>query len=636
MARSFYQPGAENKTGRYFHPPSNTWFQMLERDGKYIQRRYQTGFGGAETNVDEKQIDFVMGSGTHVRTYLHRTADGALQQLPLAWYAEKGGYWAMNPGYDKPDQPNARRKITYECMFCHNAYPQIPAGRDRFRAEPVFSNPLPQGIDCQRCHGPGQRHIQIARAAGSTRETIRGAIVNPARLTPDRQLEICMQCHLETTSFQFPHSILKYDCQPFSYRPGEPLGRFMLFFDHPGERFQIVNSAYRLRQSQCFVKSRGALQCTTCHPPHRTSTLPSINEKCAQCHASLKAGHTASTACADCHMPKRRAEDVVHAVMTDHFIQRHPPAIDAALDLREPNEPAYRGEVLPYYPSPFEATAENEAYLALAQVRENNNTERGLPRLTAALRKYPAAPSEFYVELGDAQPNGIPSYREALRRDPSSLPALLGLAGAYEKSGDLVKAAESFQRAAQIDPGDASSRLRLGQVLTKLKRTGEAVAALRESLRLDPELPEAHYALGIVFAQQAADPSSAEASFREAIRLRPNDSPAHMNLATLLYGRGRQDEAAYHFEDALRFQPGYVLGHFNYGLMLEAAGRLDDARRHLQAAVTADPKYYAAHLRLGAVLLKQGKNDQAASHLRTAAESPDATIRKNARELLAQ
>src|SRR5689334_7561361 len=153
MARSFYRPRPENTVedyrvnNRYYHRASDTHFTMLERNGKYYQRRYQIGFRGEETNVDEKQIDFVMGSANHVRTYLHRTSAGALLELPLAWYAERGGYWSMNPGYDKPDQPNARRKISYECMFCHNAYPDILEGHGQLRSEPRFSGALPEGID---------------------------------------------------------------------------------------------------------------------------------------------------------------------------------------------------------------------------------------------------------------------------------------------------------------------------------------------------------------------------------------------------------------------------------------------------------------------------------------------------------
>ena len=73
---------------------------MTEHGGEYFQRRWQLGFDGKPENVEELQIDYIMGSGNHVRTYLHREKDGTLIELPLAWYAELGGHWGMNPGYD--------------------------------------------------------------------------------------------------------------------------------------------------------------------------------------------------------------------------------------------------------------------------------------------------------------------------------------------------------------------------------------------------------------------------------------------------------------------------------------------------------------------------------------------------------
>ena len=108
----------------------------------------------------------------------------------------------------------------------------------------------------------------------------------------------------------------------------------------------------------------------------------------------------ASANCVDCHMPKRRTEDVVHAVMTDHYIQRKKPAVDLLAEMKEPHEPEilYRGEVVPYYPQPLPATAENELYLALAQVRENNNMDRGLAQFAAAIKKY--RPSQVRILCG--------------------------------------------------------------------------------------------------------------------------------------------------------------------------------------------------------------------------------------------
>src|SRR5262249_14012762 len=139
-----------------------------------------------------------------------------------------------------------------------------------------------------------------------------GSIVNPAKLSPERRIEICMQCHLESASRTLPDSIRRFGRGPFSYRPGGPLGDFTLYFDFvkpAHDRITVNNSAYGLMRSQCFVQSAGRLQCTTCHDPH---TAGRVNDTgvCRTCH---QIPHAISTRdCASCHMQKRRTEDAVH------------------------------------------------------------------------------------------------------------------------------------------------------------------------------------------------------------------------------------------------------------------------------------------------------------------------------------
>lgn len=125
-------------------------------------------------------------------TYLHREQDGTLIELPLAWYSKDGGHWGMNPGFDSA-QPMTRRKVAYECMFCHNAYPATPrvAHRD-VSASPVYSGALPEGIDCMRCHGTSSgaaAHILAAQTDAPVAQ-IRAAILNPARLHPGRSMQV--------------------------------------------------------------------------------------------------------------------------------------------------------------------------------------------------------------------------------------------------------------------------------------------------------------------------------------------------------------------------------------------------------------------------------------------------------------
>ena len=479
MGRSFSRLGPTTiedfkVKNTFYHQASGRYYTMVERDGRYFQRGHEIGPNGEEINVVEKEIDYVLGSGNHARTYLHLDEQKRLVELPLGWYAEKGGYWAMNPGYDRPDQPDFRRRITQECFFCHNAYPNLAKDSDRTGADAAFPGKIPEGIDCQRCHGPGGAHIRATQAVNSTADQIRKSIVNPARLSFDRSLEICMQCHLESTSARLPYSVRRFDRGVFSYRPGEPLADYAIHFERaPGsdhkDRFEIVNQAYRLRQSACFLKSGGAMTCTTCHDPHNAThgeeAARHYVSVCQGCHEDAirklaAAGrHTSSADCLGCHMPRRRTDDVIHAVMTDHYIQRRKPSRDllAPITVEPPeSENDYRGEVVLYYPPNLPSTPENELYVDVAQVVQNSNLEDGIPHLKAALEKYRPTEGEFYFVMGEAYFNtnapdlAIPMYREALERRPDFWPALFRLGLSLESVGQDKLGLEALEKARKL------------------------------------------------------------------------------------------------------------------------------------------------------------------------------------------
>ena len=592
MARSFasFKPPLEGAS--YYHEPSQSYFAMVERGGSYYQRRHQKGPDGAIVNVMEKEVHYVVGSGNHVRTYLHRTPAGKLVELPLAWYADGGGLWAMNPGYDRPDHMGFRRPVSDDCLFCHNAYPQVVSDR------------MAEGIDCQRCHGPGSEHVRTARKSD---------IVNPARLPVERQLELCMQCHLETTSFHLPHSIPRFEKGRFSYRPGEPLGDYILFYDHkPGARrddkFEIAGAAYRLRKSACFRNSEQKLVCTTCHNPHDAAKVSAA--VCAKCHGGA---HPAGGGpdCISCHMPQRRTEDVVHAVMTDHYIQRRKPTRDLLgpiAERHEDAESAYRGEVIQYYPQ----APVNELYLALAQVIQQSNLKAGVARLEAVMQQARPARGEYYLHLAEAWRNvgepgkALPLYEEALRRQPKSLVA-------RQKLGEALRLARAPDRAAAVlrpGLGTAPGSYEMGMVYLSQGRVQEATAAFRRAAELDPDMPEAFNSWGAA--------AKAETPLREAIRIQPDFAEAHNNLGGLLMARGDLSQACFHFETAVRFRPGLALARYNYGVALARLQRYEEAQPQMEAAVRADPKSAESHQVLGALLAVKGEWERAVAEYREA------------------
>ncbi len=695
MGRSFYRPTSANTVGdgkkdvAYFHPASESTFTMQERDGRFYQGRYQIGFDGKKTNIMEKEIDFVMGSGNHVRAYLSRTSRNTLVELPLAWYSEKGGYWAMNPAYDRPDHPGFRRSVTNGCMFCHNGISQTLSGVEQ-GPEPVFPVQLPNGIDCQRCHGPGSDHVQKAEA-GAKPEEIRGAIVNPARLAPERQMEVCLQCHLETTSFPLPNAIVRYERGPFSYRPGQPLADFMLHFDEaPGkgvdDRFEIASAAYRLRRSACYLKSAGnALLCTTCHNPHDIprgeQAARHYTQVCRQCHTGAfdqlvaSGRHSASDDCVACHMPKRRTDDVVHAVMTDHYIQRRKPSRDLLQPLaerRETEDTGYRGEVVPYYPREL---PKDELYLALAQVSQKSNLSGGIQELSAAIEKYHPERVEYGLHLADAWNDSgqldkaVPLYEDAVRRKPDSLIALQKLGTSLRAAGQLGRSIEILKRALTIAPQEGVSWHQLGLAYLQQGSKTEAIAAFEKAVAADPDLPEAYNSLGGI-RLESGDLPRAETALREAIRIQPDYAEAHSNLGNVLAAAGQFDEARFHFDAALRLKPNYLAARFNYALALARARRFEDAQLQIEQLLRSDPSMAEAHdllgnllaakgqaraaldqyreaiklrpefdraqLDLGSLLADTGNVAEALPHLRKAAESPQQAVREEAAQTLQQ
>jgi predicted CXXCH cytochrome family protein len=552
MGRSFSRLGPVTiedfkVNNTFYHRASDRYYTMYERGGRYFQRRHQLGPDGAPINVVEKEIDYVLGSGNHARTYLHLDEQKKLVELPVGWYAEKGGYWAMNPGYDRPDQPDFRRRITQECYFCHNSYPAIAKDSDRTGGDAAFPGKMPEGIDCQRCHGPGDAHIRATQAVNSTADQIRKSIVNPRRLSSDRNLEICMQCHLESTSARLPYSVRRFDRGVFSYRPGEPLADYALHFERAPntervERFEIANQAYRLRRSACFQMSGGAMTCTTCHDPHNAPRGEEATRHyvsvCQSCHEDAiqklaAAGrHPSSADCLGCHMPKRRTEDVVHVVMTDHYIQRNKPSRDLLAPIAQSSETDndYMGEVLLYYPPSLPSAADSELYTAVAQVIQNSNLNEGIPLFRAALQKHRPAEGEFYFVMGEAYSNtnapdlAIPMYREALERRPDFWPALYRLGLSLASVGQEQRGLEFLERARKLSTDERLLNA-LAMAYRRMGRLGEAVAVLKSAVPINPDFPQTYTNLGEILLQMG-DVGGAQSAFNEAIRAEPELAPA--------------------------------------------------------------------------------------------------------------
>lgn len=418
------------------------------------------------------------------------------------------------------------------------------------------------------------------------------------------------------------------------------------------EKFEIAGAAYRLRQSECFVKSGGKMQCTTCHDPHRArrgaEAVAAYAAVCRGCHETelkklVAAGrHTGKQECAGCHMPKRRTEDVVHVVMTDHKIARRAPAGNLLASRAERLETAgvsYRGEVVPYYPEGEAGSAEEELYRAVAQVLQKSNLEAGIARLEAALRKHAPKGPEFYFDLAEAylaagqRAEAMTWYEAALKQDAAFAPAMRGWGGALLQQNDLGRAVPLLEKARGLDGRDAPTLQALGRAYQQQGRMQDAVAALRAAVAVDPVDAGIRELLGNAL-MASGDAAGAEAEFRAAILHQPDLATAHYGYAATLAARGAFEQAEPEMRRAVALGPGLAQPREMLGNLYARKKKWALALEQYREALRIDPRFGRAHLGMAMVMGSMGDFGAAKRHLQEAAGSGDAAVAQDARELL--
>ena len=600
MSRSFARPGPETiiedlDALPFYHEASDRYYQMQARDGDYYVRRFQLDEDGQPYNELEEKIDFIMGSGSNVRSYFYQTDVGELYQVPHAWYPRQNA-WGMSPGYEAAGHSGFTRQITQDCMFCHNAYPDMPVGSDHVGQPHRFPSQLPSGLGCQRCHGPGAVHLEVAHDPFATVEQLRDSIVNPGRLDPQLRDDVCLQCHLQPDS-QIMSLVRRTDRGMFSYRPGEPLAEYLTPIDHSlgqgqEDRFQINHHPYRLFQSRCYLESDGQMSCLTCHDPHVKVPVDQrsahYRAACLSCHqleqcdiASMQVSGDETAAadvdCVNCHMVRRRTQDVVEVLMTDHLIRRGPPADDPTAPLHQPLSRASKGHTVFW-------------------------TDREQPvRLQEAIAQCAMNDPEGIESLQDALDDGLTESNDAK----------LVLAGALWNAGRYEESLPLFRKISEDEADLAYAHEMYGRSLLELGEPERALAALRRAWELDEESASTAYGLGLAL-NEAGRRDEALASFRAATKLRPNYPDAHLRVGALQMNARDYQSATHSYAQVHRIDPLREDGYYFHGLSLLLAGETPQAITVWRRGLRAVPVSGRLQLALATGLIMQGQGRPAA------------------------
>jgi len=210
-----------------------------------------------------------------------------------------------------------------------------------------------------------------------------------------------------------------------------------------------------------------------------------------------------------------------------------------------------------------------------------------------AISKEPTANTEAYElyhkgrslwgkRTGDNIPKAIGFYEQAITRDPNYALAYAGLSAAYI-----------------LSPFYAGADRRVA--------SAKAQEAALKALRLDPNLAEAHLALGKVFFFSEIDLAGAMREYKRAIELKPNDADAHHWYGNdTLSALGQFEEAIAEGKRSVELDPLSIVINVDLGVTFYYAHRYDDAARQLRKTLEIDPTSFYTHYNLGILLQVTG------------------------------
>jgi hypothetical protein len=279
--------------------------RALRRPGEHaLAQRFPAGFAFDVVAGQEKKrvvIEWAFGAGDQAVTFVSHLDEDTYLENRFSYYTRAGGL-DLTPGHPakpKTKWPDAAGVVykTFDpdaailrCFQCHSTGPLSVGGH-------MEIVPAELGVRCEACHGPGQSHVDAARAGNLA--AARSAIQNPGRLPAAAQIQICGDCHRKP-------------------QQGETATNW-------NDAWNTRHQPLYLAQSACFRKSNGALTCIRCHDPHgslRQNDAPFYNAKCAGCHSGKPhpqlAGGRAADNCIACHMPEVSPRQ--HLQFANHWI----------------------------------------------------------------------------------------------------------------------------------------------------------------------------------------------------------------------------------------------------------------------------------------------------------------------------
>lgn len=203
-------------------------------------------------------------------------------------------------------------------------------------------------------------------------------------------------------------------------------------------------------------------------------------------------------------------------------------------------------------------------------------------------------------------------YEQALAFDSFDISALTGVASVDlavatvfvpdNRAALLAAAEEALIKVLSLAPESAMAHFFLGILQSSTNRAAQGIREFERALELEPNLAQAHGQMGMAKIVLGR-PEDTEAHIREALRLSPRDTFAHLwcthaGLAKLIVGKLEEGEAW--LRRSIETNPNNPMSHFYLACALVYLGRLPEARSEASVGLAINPAFNLARARAGA------------------------------------